>query len=104
MFEGKLPHPPLLRPAKAGDSGDELRPVSWTDLVARLGAARDFRATLALHDGEGDGSFDPDSAQRIAALGEGERDVNFDDLGNGKDDRRIQERNGNGAADDDPRE
>lgn len=82
MFEGK--------PPKAG-SAPLLQPVTWADLSSRLAAARDLRKALA-DDAGGEGSFDAASARWIAdhatqegaGDGEGQPDVNPDDLGNGK--------------------
>jgi|SRR5688572_20511227 len=85
MFEGKPPRP---RDAQALDDEqpdiDALRPLSWSDLVARLTAARD---SLLPHEGEdstGEASFDAGSARRIAAHHNGKQDVNLDASGNGK--------------------
>lgn len=84
MFEGKPPHP---RDARALDGEprdiDALRPLSWSDLVARLSAARDLRSPCAPGEG-GEASFDAGSARRIAAHHNGKHDVNLDASGNGK--------------------
>ena len=100
MFEGK---PICATTPSERNCAGELRPVTWSDLVAKLDAARDLRSALTGHGGAGDGSFDRGSAQHIAALGEGERGVNLDDLGNGKAARGMTLANGNGASGD-PRE
>ena len=84
MFEGKIPSAEARTPhLGVKEQGSELRPVSWGDLVARLAAARELRSALheELH---GEGSFDPDSARRIAARGECKAGVNPEDLVNGK--------------------
>ena len=65
--------------------------MTWSDLVARLGAARDLRRELGVSDIGGDASFDASSAQHIALITDredtaGKRTVNPDDLGNGKSD------------------
>lgn len=105
MYEGKLtsvgPAQPLDR---TGGAPDPLRPVSWSDLVAKLEAARELRAELGAGESGGDGSFDPDSARHIAALGEGKQDINLDVLANGKAAGGISRSNKNGASSDDPRE
>lgn len=103
MFEGKPPFSsPFLRPDSPG-AGEGLRAVTWSDLVAKLDAARDLRAAMRLHEGEGEASFDPGCARHIAAICEGKPGVNFDDLVNGKAASGISCR-GEGAAGDDPRE
>lgn len=85
MFEGKPPHP---RDARALDGEprdiDALRPLSWGDLVARLSAARDVRASYDGVGEAGEASFDAGSARRIAAHHNGKQDVNHDVSGNGK--------------------
>jgi hypothetical protein len=105
MFEGKLnsvgPAPALDH---TGGGQQRLRPVSWSDLVAKLEAARELRAELGAGETDGDGSFDPDSARHIAAIGEGKQDINFDVLANGKATGGISRSDNNGAASDDPRE
>ena len=90
MFEGK---PPVVQSlAGAGNLATEgLRALTWSDLVARLGAARDLRRELGVSDIGGDASFDAFSAQHIALITDREdaadkRTVNPDDLGNGKPD------------------
>jgi hypothetical protein len=84
MFEGKLTqaaaHPLDGPSARQSD----LRPVSWTDLVARFDAVRDLRTELGIGETAGEASFDPDSARHIAEIGEGKPDINLDDLANGK--------------------
>lgn len=78
MYEGKPPK---------HDEEASLQSVNWADLSSRLAAARDLRKALA-QGGEGDrgeGSFDAASARWIAdhaVNGDGEPDVNPDDLGN----------------------
>lgn len=75
MFEGK---PPFAREASnpAADAravpgaGDQLRTLSWSDLVAKLEAARDLREVLsgeeAWPDATYDASFDPHCAHHLA--------------------------------------
>ncbi|MGX7893878.1 hypothetical protein [Tsuneonella sp. HG222] len=86
MFEGK---PPKSGAATPVTFEGELRPVSWSDLVARLDAVRGLRAGLeqAPADRPGserDASFDPGSARHIAALPDGKHGVNLDVLADGK--------------------
>ena len=84
MFEGK---PPSLQDAHALTEAQEiepLRPLSWSDLVARLAAVREVRASLRTGVGPSDGSFDAGSARCIAAHHNGKHAVNLDDLGNSK--------------------
>lgn len=104
MFEGKLPHTGQFLPAGSVGAGEALRPVTWSDLVAKLDAARDLRAALHAHDGEGEASFDPGSARHIAALCDGKPGVNLDDLVNGKAAGGISCRDDEGAASGVPRE
>ena len=80
---------------------DNLCEMNWGDLVARLSAARELRAELAESDETTLASFDAESARHIASQHEisrraqGQRDVNPDDLGNGKG--RTAERNQHAA-------
>jgi len=89
MFEGKSPRSGDASPPEAGARENApLRPLKWSDLVDRLAAARDLRASLGApaqggSDG-GDASFDAGSARRIAAHQKGKDGVYPDDLGNGK--------------------
>jgi hypothetical protein len=84
MFEGK---PPRLGDAgpleELGPEGDALRPLSWGELVSRLSAARDLRASLPPASA-GEGSFDASCARRIAAHHNGNLVVNPADSSNGK--------------------
>lgn len=86
MYEGKLPSAPQAT-ENAKDSGDAgaLREMTWRDLRARLDAMRDLRCALR-RGGEAEplASFDADSARRIAALSNGKRAVNLEDLADGK--------------------
>lgn len=60
MFEGSIPHPGPTGPAPIdGADSHALRELEWTDLVARLSAAHDYRASLQ----EVAASFDADSAR-----------------------------------------
>lgn len=85
MFEGNV-FSQRPEPARTGggSEGESLREISWSDLRARLDAARDLRASLAqAQDLEG-ASFDLPAARCIAALGDGKDVVNRTDLANGK--------------------
>jgi hypothetical protein len=102
MFEAKPFDAGAFTPFESDDAGHRLRPVNWSDLVARLDAARDLRASLLSHDGEGEASFDPGSAQHIAALCECKRGINLADLVNGKADEAISGATNESAAGNDP--
>jgi|SRR5690606_27725167 len=104
MFEGKQSGLDPLTHAEGARAGDGLRAVKWPDLVARLDAARDLRATLRTYECEGEASFDPGSARHIAALCDGKPGVNLDDLVNGKAGGGISCLDQEGAAGDAPRE
>ena len=84
MFEGKPPRPADARAFDEKRDIDALRPLNWSDLVARLSAARGLRPLGEGEDYAGDASFDAGSARRIAALHNGKYDVNPDVSGNGK--------------------
>ena len=92
--------PPAATGSESGDcvAGD-LCALKWTDLVAKLAAARDLRAELAESEDGALASFDPHGAAHLASHSEklpvdgkrvdgkrvdGKRDVNPDGLGNGK--------------------
>ena len=104
MFEAKPLSAADFAPSESRDSNPALHPVRWSDLVAKLDAARDLRASLLGHAGEGEASFDPHSAQHIAALCEGKRGVNLDDLVDGKVTGGISGAIEDRAAGGDPRE
>ncbi|GGD61367.1 hypothetical protein GRI62_13940 [Erythrobacter arachoides] len=94
MFEGKLPTPPAADDRIHGDpadnsTGEDLSRLTWSDLVAKLAAARDLRALMVNAEPAGDASFDASSAHHIALLsdrdsGAGQPLVNPDGLGNRK--------------------
>jgi hypothetical protein len=77
--------------------------VSWSDLVAKLDAARELRVELGGGETACDGSFDRDSARHIAALTEGKQDINLEDLADGKTAGGISRSKHDGAAGDDLR-
>lgn len=85
MFEGKSSHDGYGG-TDAGEAAADgnLREVAWGELVSRLAAARDLRCELGASTATGEGSFDAESARRIAALGESKPEINSDALGNGK--------------------
>ncbi len=91
MFEDKPPQPPFANGSEGDDSArDELCALSWSELTAKLAAARDLRGELGNADDAAFASFDPHCAAHIASHSEklpddGKRDVNPDGLGNGKD-------------------
>lgn len=84
MFEGKPPRPEDGAVLHLAASRDALRPVAWSDLAARLAAARDLRVSLAPGEGDGQASFDAMSARWIAAHPPGEEGVNPEDSANRK--------------------
>lgn len=85
MFEGKVLSQRLgPAPDGDGDDGDSLREITWSDLRARLDAARDLRASMAQPQDQDGASFDVPAARRIAALGDGKDVINRTDLANGK--------------------
>ena len=96
MFEGKPPRTAEAFPLEEQQAGEALRPLSWDDLVARLSAARDLRASLDPASGP-HASFDAGSARRIAAHHNGKHPVNPDDSSNGKGTRGIAETAVHGA-------
>ena len=79
MFEGKLPNSAEAQPLDGGPDGEVLRTLSWHDLVARLAASRDLRASCAAAGEGADASFDAGCARRIAAHHNGNHDVNLED-------------------------
>ena len=85
MFEGKPLRPGDARPLDTEPwEGEVLRPLSWSELVARLSAARDLRASFAPGGEGGEASFDAGSARRIAAHHNGKEFGNHDGLAHGK--------------------
>ena len=100
MFEAKPSGPGAFMPFESDAAGHRLRPVNWSDLVAKLDAARDLRASLLSHEGEG--SFDPGSAQHIAALCGCKQGVNLADLVNSKAEDGMSGATDGSAAGNDP--
>jgi hypothetical protein len=84
MFEGKPPRTADALPLEERQDGDSLRPLSWGDLVARLSAARELRASFGGRAADSDASFDASSARCVAALHNGKHPVNLEDSSYGK--------------------
>jgi len=77
MFEGRF----LQTGGQPGDAqgaygADGLRPLGWDEIVAMLGAARDFRRVVRDRGDLDGGSFDGHSAAHLATLEEGQRGIN----------------------------
>ena len=66
MFEGKPPRTADALPLEEPQHGDSLRPLSWGDLVARLSAAREVRASYRGAGAAADASCAPSA---LAATG-----------------------------------
>ena len=98
MFEGKPPRTADALPLEEPQDGGSLRPLSWTDLVARLSAGRDMRASLEGRPSASDASFDASSARCVAALHNGKHGVNPEDSSNGKGPHGMATEAGHGAA------
>lgn len=91
MLEGDPPKASAAANSAVGDDQAEtLHEISWSDLRARLEAARDLRETMLAAAARRLSSFDAYSAQLIAAQGDGKQPVNPDDLVNGKADGRME--------------
>ena len=92
MFEGKiLQASPAVSGAESEFGADGLRPLGWDELVARLGAAREFRRVMREAAGAREGSFDHGSARHLATLGEGQRGINPFALTNRKMGQSMEE-------------
>jgi hypothetical protein len=77
MFEGNIVRTGREPASAEGTSGEEmLRALSWEEIIARLGAARDFRSLMERQRDAGGGSFNASSARLLAALGEGQPGIN----------------------------
>ena len=68
----------------AAFGADGLRSLSWAELVARLGAARDFRRVMGDRLVAGGASFNLASARNLAGRDEGKPGINPFALANGK--------------------
>ncbi|KRA81500.1 hypothetical protein [Altererythrobacter sp. Root672] len=83
MFEGKPPLPDASYPLESdGCEAANLRPLRWDELVARLSAARGLLAEWHAGDQGGEGSFDADSARKIAAHHNGKPAINLEGSAN----------------------
>jgi hypothetical protein len=83
MFEGKPPLPATSLPLEGeGCETAGLRPLRWDELVARLSAARELHADWPGGDPGGEGSFDADSARKIAAHNNGKPSINLEGSAN----------------------
>ncbi|ANU06690.1 hypothetical protein [Paraurantiacibacter namhicola] len=93
MFEGRFPFAGLgpgaddaVKPVAA----DALVRLEWDVLKARLGAARELRGALGheawsgTQEGMDDASFDPRSARKLHAHGDGKQPFNLDFSADGK--------------------
>lgn len=98
MFEGKPPRTAEALPLEERPEGESLRPLSWGDLVARLAAARDLRASYDGRAAGSDASFDAGSARCVAALHNGKHAVNLEDSSYGKGLEGIADQAVQGAA------
>jgi hypothetical protein len=77
MFEGKILQAGAALSGSESEFGaDGLRPLGWDELVARFGAAREFRRVMLEAVRTREGSFDHGSARHLATLGEGQRGIN----------------------------
>ena len=71
MFEPKTPFvPENAAPASEDESQAGLRRVSWSELNARLAAARELRMAFGEGDPGDDASFDAEMARHVAHLHE----------------------------------
>lgn len=90
MFEGKPPIAPGANGSEHGDSvGGELFVPDWSELTAKLAAARDLSRLLTEAEQTALASFDAQGARKLAAQhgftgSNGKHGVNPDDLANGK--------------------
>jgi len=77
MFEGRiLPAGYALAESEDPFGSESLRPLAWEEIMARLGAAREFRRLMQAAAANRGGSFDRASARHLAAFGEGQRGIN----------------------------
>jgi hypothetical protein len=76
MFEGSFPHRADAHPGGDTPEGESLRSLSWSELVARLSAARELRTALSER---AHASFDAGSARCIAAQHNSDHAINLDD-------------------------
>ena len=95
MLEGKFPQARVNGHESGEDSESAvpMRPLSWSDIRARLEAARDLREALSKNPGQPHASF----ASQIAAPGNSKQHVNLTDLANGKGSHPIDGASTDGA-------
>ena len=98
MFEGKPPRIAEALPLEEPQDGESLRPLNWSDLVARLTAARDLRASFSGRAAGSDASFDASSARCIAAHHNGKHAVNLEDSSYGKGTQGMADQAVHGAS------
>lgn len=79
MFDSRFRIPE----GSARAEGSALRVVAWSELAARLDAARDLRSELRHYSALGGASFCDAAAGYFASLNQGKPDVNPDDLSDG---------------------
>ena len=89
MYESSiLNRGPALPLCESAAGKDSLRALTWGELVARLGAGRDFGRIMATRHQAGEGSFDRFSARHLAGIeadiGDGQQAINPFALGNRK--------------------
>ena len=102
MFEKNPPVPSgSIAPAEASRFGIEggahelahgalLRRIDWSELTARLNAARDLRRVLRPNNGGCEGEFADAAARFLNGRDENQRDVNLVGLEQNKGSKRIQ--------------
>ena len=95
MFETKPPQAPVLPPSEL--AGDDLRALSWSDLVAKLDAARDLRNCLQEAKELRGASFAPDVSRCLAAHHEAGHG-NYEDYVNLEDSANRKAACGNGEG------
>ncbi len=81
MFEA---NPPKAFHGNESGKAGELRPLTWSDLRARLEAARDLRAAMLADAEDAHASFDAHFARQLTDRANGKDAVYPDDLANGK--------------------
>jgi len=84
MFEKKIPEPGQPDSSQGEFSEEVLQDLSWTELAARLAAARDLRRELDLPEGSGQASFDANFARQLAGQEDGKPTINRMGLAHGK--------------------
>ncbi|WFL78739.1 hypothetical protein P7228_06655 [Altererythrobacter arenosus] len=85
MFEGN----PISAASIPHGDGTALRAIGWSELTARINAARDLRQVLRRDSATFVASFGDAAAGFFAELGDGKQAVNLDALGHCKSTRRM---------------